>query len=74
MIRTQISLDTTEYDFAKRESAALGISIAEFVRRAIRSRLPVPEEGAWMRYAGFVQSGDPHSSESIDEIVYGSKD
>jgi hypothetical protein len=28
----------------------------------------------WMRYAGFVESGDPNSSQSIDEIVYGSED
>jgi hypothetical protein len=28
-------------------------------------------EGAWMRFAGFVDSGDPQSSQSVDEIVYG---
>jgi len=27
-----------------------------------------------MRYAGFVESGDANSSQSIDNIVYGSKD
>ena len=30
-------------------------------------------EGPWMRYAGFVESGDPHSSQHVDEIVYGPK-
>jgi hypothetical protein len=74
MIRTQVSLDKKEYDLAKRQAAALGISVAEFIRRAVREQLPVPGELAWMKYAGFVATGDPHSSQSIDEIVYGSKD
>jgi hypothetical protein len=74
MIRTQISLDEKEYNLAKKQAAALGISLAEFIRRAVRERLPVRGEGAWMRYAGSVETGDPHSSQSIDEIVYGTKD
>ncbi|MDX2178310.1 MAG: CopG family transcriptional regulator [Bryobacteraceae bacterium] len=74
MIRTQISLDPVEYDLAKREAAALGISLAEFVRRAVRETLPPKSGGAWMRYAGMVETGDPESSRSIDEIVYGTKD
>jgi hypothetical protein len=74
MIRTQISLDKTEYEIAKSEAAALGVSVAEFIRRAVRQQLPVPGEGAWMKYAGFVASGDPHSSQSIDDLVYGTKD
>jgi len=85
MIRTQISLDAKEYALARREAKALGISIAEFVRRAIREQLPSNGghasgaasgaiSGAWMRYAGFIQSGNPRSSASVDEIVYGAKD
>jgi hypothetical protein len=74
MIRTQVSLDEHEYALAKKEARALGISVAEFVRRAIRETLPPSGGGAWMRYAGLVESGDPHSSRSIDEIVYGAKD
>ena len=74
MVRTQVSLDKNEYDSAKKQAAALGISLAEFIRRAVRERLPVNGQGPWMRYAGFVQSGDLHSSQSIDEIVYGAKD
>jgi hypothetical protein len=74
MIRTQVSLDRKEYDSAKKEAAALGISLAEFIRRAVREHLPVHSQGPWMKYAGFVESGDRHSSQSIDEIVYGSKD
>ena len=74
MIRTQVSLDRREYESAKHQAAALGISLAEFIRRAVRERLPVPGDGPWMKYAGFVESGNPRSSQSIDEIVYGSKD
>ena len=31
------------------------------------------EEQSWMKYAGSIQSGNPHSSVQIDEIVYGTK-
>jgi hypothetical protein len=33
----------------------------------------VDDSRPWMRYAGMVQSGDPHSSEDIDDVVYGQK-
>jgi hypothetical protein len=74
MIRTQVSLDEEDYKLAKREAAALGISVAEYVRRAIRRLLPPSDRPPWMRYAGLVESGNPRSSQSIDEIVYGDKD
>jgi len=74
MIRTRVSLEKTEYDLAKEQAAALGISMAEFIRRAIRETLPTRGEGAWMQFAGLVESGNPSSSQSIDEIVYGAKD
>jgi Ribbon-helix-helix protein, copG family len=74
MIRTQVSLDKHEYDLMKREARSLGISIAELVRRAVRDALPPAGQGPWMKYAGLVATGDPASSQSIDEIVYGQKD
>lgn len=74
MIRTQISLHPGEYETVKREARALGISVAEFVRRAIRQGLPVHGQAPWMRYAGLVESGNPDSSRTVDEVVYGSKD
>ena len=77
MLRTQVSLDERDYKAAKKEAATLGISVAEYVRRAIRSALPGPrlrEQPEWMRYAGLVESGNPQSSQLIDEIVYGAKD
>ena len=74
VIRTQISLDDREYALAKKEAEALGISVAEFVRRAIRGVLPPSGKAVWMRYAGLIESGNPRSSQSIDEIVYGFKD
>lgn len=74
MIRTQVSLDEQEYRLARKEAGALGISVAEFVRRAIRQVLPVSRKAPWMRHAGMVETGNPRSSQSIDEIVYGQKD
>jgi len=73
MIRLQLRLRKQEYDLAKKEAKAFGISVAEFVRRAVHNRLSVSRESPWMRYAGMVESGDPHASASIDEIVYGSE-
>ena len=74
VIRTQISLDRREYAIVKREAAAMGISVAELVRRALRQALPVRRDAPWMRYAGLVGSGDPDSSRSIDDVIYGAKD
>jgi hypothetical protein len=74
MIRTQISLSEDEYDAAKREARRLGISLAELLRVSLRSVLPADESKPWMRYAGMVDSGDPHSSQHIDDIIYGRKD
>ena len=74
MVRTEVSLDKQEYELAKKEAKALGISLAEFVRRAVRRALPASGEAPWMRYAGLVESGNPRLSRSIDETVYDSKD
>lgn len=73
MIRTQISFNEREYRLAKAAAASEGVSVAEFVRRAVRDRLPAGEH-AWMRYAGMVASGDPRSSGAVDDVVYGHKD
>ncbi len=74
MIRTQISLSEDEYDAAKREAERLGVSLAELLRRSLRTLLPVDDEKPWMRLAGLVESGDPRSSQRIDEVVHGRKD
>ncbi len=74
MMRTQISVDEREYALAKAEAKVLGISVAEFVRRAVRESLPPQGAGPWMKFAGFVETGNPRSSQTIDEIVYGQKD
>lgn len=73
MIRTQISLFEADYELAKQESSRQGVSLAEFFRRALRLALPKPQDKPWMRYAGFVESGDPHSSQHIDDVIYGEK-
>ena len=74
MIRTQISLSEQEYEAARNEAARLGISLAELLRRSLRTMLPADESRPWMRYAGLVETGDPRSSQRIDEVVYGGKE
>ena len=74
MIRTQISLSESEYAAAKKEAQRLGISLAELLRRSLRTTLSVDEAKPWMRYADMVETGDPESSQRIDDIVYGQKD
>lgn len=74
MVRTQISLTSEEYAAAKREARRLGISLAELLRRSLRTMLPVDEERPWMRYAGSIESGDAMASQTVDELVYGRKD
>jgi Ribbon-helix-helix protein, copG family len=73
MIRTQISLDEKEYRLAKKSAKQQGISVAEYVRRAIRQTLSQSDPKPWMKYAGMVETGDPNSSQTIDDVVYGSK-
>jgi hypothetical protein len=73
MIRTQVSLSEVEYEAAKREAARLGISLAELLRRSLRSLVAVDESRPWMRYAGMVESGDANSSQRIDDVIYGQK-
>lgn len=74
MIRTQVSLAEDEYSAAKREAKRLGISLAELLRRSLRSLVPAEDTKPWMRFAGMVESGDPRSSRRIDEVIYGQKD
>jgi hypothetical protein len=74
MIRTQVSLTEKEYFAAKREAERLGISLAELLRRSLHAVIPADETKPWMRYAGMVESGDPRSSQNIDDVVYGRKD
>ncbi len=74
MIRTQISLTEEEYELAKQEAQRMGISLAELLRRSLRQVLPIDESKPWMRFAGMIESGDPRSSQRIDDLVYGQKD
>ena len=74
MIRTQISLSEQEYKAAKREAARLGISLAELLRRSLRTILPADASKPWMRYAGMIETEDPRASQKIDDVVYGQND
>ncbi|MFH0350932.1 MAG: hypothetical protein ACHBMF_03225, partial [Chromatiales bacterium] len=67
-------LTEPEYSAAKREAERLGISLAELLRRSLRTMIPADEAKPWMRYAGMVESGDARSSRNIDDVVYGQED
>lgn len=73
MIRTQISLSEKEYDLAKIEAKKQGISLAELMRRSLRSILPNDNKKPWMRYCGFIESQNSKSSQQIDDLIYGQK-
>ena len=72
MIRTQVSLEADAYRDAKDAARRQGISLAEFLRRAIAVALGGRRKTTrpWMRYAGAVASGDPDASKTVDEVVY----
>lgn len=69
MVRTQIRLTEEENKAAKQEARRLGISLAELLRRSLRTLLPADEGRPWMRYAGSIESGDPASSQTVDDLV-----
>jgi hypothetical protein len=71
MIRTFIRLDEHDHAAAQAAARAAGISLAEFILRAIRQALPARGNRPWMKYSGLVQTGDSRSSRSIDATVYG---
>ena len=73
MIRTQISLSEWEHKQAKETAKKMGISLAALLRHSLLAILPVSKEKPWMKYAGDVATGNPLSSQQIDEIVYGQK-
>ena len=72
LIRTQVSLDPEAYREAKAEAKRQGISLAEFLRRAVATTLGATKTNRpWMRHAGVLASGDPDASRDIDVVVYG---
>jgi hypothetical protein len=73
LIRTQISLDEAAYRDAKAEAKRAGVSLAEYLRRAVAMALTERRttDRPWMKHAGIVSSGDPKASRSVDEVVYG---
>jgi hypothetical protein len=74
MMRTQISLTPDEMRAARAEAKRLGISLAELLRRSLRTLLPAESSKPWMRYAGMIEFGDTMSSQRIDDVIYGQKD
>jgi hypothetical protein len=75
MVRTQISFDEELYARAQKEARRRGVSLAELCRRGLRLELAQADPARpWMRFVGSLSSGDPHASESVDDVVYGRKE
>jgi len=74
MLRTRISLSPEEMRATRAEAKRLGISLAELLRRSLRTLLPAEPGKPWMRYAGMIESSDATSSQRIDDVIYGQKD
>jgi ATP-dependent Lhr-like helicase len=55
MTRLTIRRHAEEYVLVKKEAKTLGISLAEFVRRAVLDKLRFSNQAPWMRYAGMFQ-------------------
>jgi post-segregation antitoxin (ccd killing protein) len=73
-VTVHISLDRDLYEQAKAEAGRGGISVAELIRSSLAEALESRREARpWMRYAGILDSGDPDSSSTVDEVVYGSE-
>lgn len=53
---------------AKKDAKKRGISLAEILSRSLRTFLSADESKPWMKLAGMVGSGDPNSSQKIDEL------
>ena len=70
VIRTQVSFSVLEYEAAKQEAKRLGISLAEWLRRSLRTMLPADASKPWMRYAGLIETGDPEASRKIDDVIH----
>ncbi len=74
MIRTQVSFDARLYREARKEARRLGISFAEFCRRAIARAVTTTASKSkkpWLRLSGSLASGDPDASRLVDDVVYG---
>lgn len=71
MIRTQISVDESLYNRAKRAARRRGISVAELCRQGLEQVVAgdMPDK-PWMELAGIFE-GKPDDSISIDSDLYG---
>ncbi len=67
MIGLQFNLPEEEYKAAEQVAGQLGISVEELASRALRRFLADCSSKPWMKYAGMVESGDPFSSQTVDD-------
>lgn len=73
MKRLQISIEPELDEAVERRAEEEGLSKAEVIRRCVRERvkpLPPIEKDPFFKLRGTVE-GDPDSSATIDDVVYG---
>lgn len=73
MKRLQISIEPELDAAVERRAEEEGLSKAEVIRRCVRERvkpLPPIEEDPFFKLCGMVE-GDPDSSMTINDVVYG---
>jgi hypothetical protein len=72
--RLQIMIEEELDEALGLEAERQGVSKAALIRRYVGERLrpsrPRKDDPLW-QLAGMIDSGDPNSSASIDEVVYG---
>jgi hypothetical protein len=71
MVRTQIALDSEDHRRAKRRAAELNISLAEYVRRAVRHDLGEKDrpKADISEIFGLFSSGVSDVSENVDRYL-----
>jgi hypothetical protein len=73
MKRLQISIEPELDEAVERRAEEQGLSKAEVIRRCVRERvepLPPLKEDPFYKLCGTVE-GDPDSSMTVNEVVYG---
>ena len=74
MKRLQISIEPELDAAVERRADEEGLSKAEVIRRCVREQvkpLPPIEEDPFFKMVGSIKGGDPDSSMTINDVVYG---
>jgi Ribbon-helix-helix protein, copG family len=75
MKRLQISIEPELDEAVARRAEEQGLSKAEVIRRCVREEIrplpPIEEDPLYKLFKSPVEDGDPNSSMTVNEVVYG---